>query len=50
MVFEPTRRRLRIQCVAEVQVSRTELQSLIVEHARQVTAFLLEHPELRAFD
>jgi len=36
--------------VEEVQVSRGNLQALIVEHAREVTAFLLEHPELRAFD
>ena len=49
MVFESTPSR-RLKSVEEVQVSRARLQSLIVEHARQVTDFLLEHSELRAFD
>lgn len=49
MVFEPTLRR-RLKFVEEVHVSRDELQALIVRRAEQVTTFLRERPELRAFD
>jgi hypothetical protein len=49
MDFEPTPNG-RLQLVDEVQVSRAALQELIVKRATQVTTFLRERPELRAFD
>jgi hypothetical protein len=49
MEFEPTPKR-RLQFVDEVEVSRAALQALIVERAKQVTAFLGARPQLRAFD
>jgi hypothetical protein len=49
MDFEPTSNR-RLRFVDEVQVSSGDLQALIVERAKQVTAFLLERPQLSAFD